>query len=135
MLKTVSKKDKEFMKKFVRFYFKRRELDLFLEKDKKSTKYKNKIKRLDNQIHKILFKYSILFDNNIITLYNIFRRIAKEEKATFITNDFKSFLIWVLEKLYKEKIINKKDYEILNKHIAKLNFSISLPGSILWKGI
>jgi hypothetical protein len=135
MLKTVSKKDKEFMKKFVRLYFKRHELDLFLEKNKKSVRYKNKIKKLDQKIQKFLPKYSILFDNDLTILYNIFTKIAKEEKVTFIINDFKSFLIWVLGGLYKEKIINKKSYEILNHRIAKLNFSISLLGSVLWKEI
>ncbi len=134
MKKGISKKDKEFMKKFVSLYFKRRELDLFLEKDKKNIGYKNKIKKLDSQIRRILPKYAILFENNLNVLFDVFGKVAKEEKATFITNDFKSFLRWTLDRLHEEKIINKKTYEVLSQYVVRLNFNLRLPGSILWKG-
>ena len=130
----VSKKEEKFIEKFIKLYFKRREFDIVFEKDKKDKESKDKIKKLDKEISKLLPNYPILFDNDLVALYGVFNKIAKDEKATFLVNNFKSFLEWTLDRLHKEKIIDKKTYEILNQHVARLNFNLKLPGSILWKG-
>jgi len=128
----VNKKEKEFMKSFIRLYI--QELELFFEKDKKSLKYKEKVRKVESSIQKKLPQYSILFDNDLKVLEKIFRETTKKEKANFIVNDFLSFLKWTIKRLYREKIIDKKVFEMLNSHISKINFNISLPGSVLWKG-
>jgi len=64
-MEKVSKKDKDFMRKFIKLYFRLRELDLYLEKDKKTQKYKDKVKKLENEMGKILPSYSHLFNNDL----------------------------------------------------------------------
>ncbi|MCK5624504.1 hypothetical protein KAI04_01555 [Candidatus Pacearchaeota archaeon] len=130
----VNQKDKNFMKSFVKLYFKRSELEMFLEKDKKSLKYKEKVKVLDEMILKKLPQYPVLFDNDLKVLEKFFREVAKKEKATFFTNDFLSFLKWIIQRLHKEKFINKKTAKFLNSKMSKLDFKVSLSASILWQG-
>lgn len=122
------------MKSFVKLYFKRSELEMFLEKDKKSLKYKEKVKVLDEMILKKLPQYPVLFDNDLKVLEKFFREVAKKEKATFFTNDFLSFLKWIIQRLHKEKFINKKTAKFLNSKMSKLDFKVSLSASILWQG-
>jgi len=120
----VTIKDKIFMKKFVRLYFKRRELDFIQEKYRKTEKHKNRTKALDEKIIKLLPQYPRLFDNDLRILYDILKKTGEKEKATFIVNDFKTFLRWTVDKLYTQKLISKKEYNYLEEIISKINLKI-----------
>ncbi|PIO07549.1 hypothetical protein COU59_03270 [Candidatus Pacearchaeota archaeon CG10_big_fil_rev_8_21_14_0_10_34_12] len=135
-MEKVSKKDKDFMRKFIKLYFRLRELDLYLEKDKKTQKYKDKVKKLENEMGKILPSYSHLFNNDLNVLNGVFGEVVKKEKIIFLLNDFEYFLKWTIKRLYNKKIINLETYKNLSVHIKKINLkdNLRLPGSVIWSG-
>src|SRR3989344_2819984 len=102
----VLKKEEKFIEEFINLYVEK--INLKFIKDKK------KLRGINKKIKSRLSNYLVLF-KSLNLLYKIFNKVKeKKKKEGYVFNgDFEFFLEWVFDELYKQKIINKKDYEKL----------------------
>tara|TARA_Y100000310_G_C20283703_1_gene623800 strand:+ start:6 stop:401 length:396 start_codon:yes stop_codon:yes gene_type:complete len=120
-------KKEKFIEKFVSFYIKKRELEYALML-KKNLDNKKDFEKANEEIISLLNKYSILFEDLRI-LEKFFNKVVEKESAKFVAGSFRIFLEWIFENLYKQKIINKKDFKGLEKWLSNAKFD-SKPISI-----
>lgn len=107
-------KSEKFIRDFVEIYIEK----YYLEID--SIKDEEKIRNINEKIKEMLPHYSILF-KDVKVLQNIFEEVKKGEVFTI---NFESFLNWIVQTLYEEKIIDEQVFNELNKQLSKLNFKI-----------
>lgn len=83
MKKRISSKERKFIEDFIRLYFRRREVELVLIKDKKNSKIKERLIRLNQKNKRYLLKYSLIFDTEFKIVSTLFNKIAKREENRF----------------------------------------------------
>ena len=110
----VLKKEEKFIEEFINLYVEK--INLKFIKDKK------KLRGINKKIKSRLSNYLVLF-KSLNLLYKIFNKVKeKKKKEGYVFNgDFEFFLEWVFDELYKQKIINKKDYEKLRDFLTKFS--------------
>jgi hypothetical protein len=113
-MKKINIKEKVFIKKFINLY-----IGII---DSEFNENKEKIGKANEKIIFMLEDYPILF-KDLGVLYNNFEKIKKKKKLKgFVFNgDFKFFLEWIFEELYKNKIVNKKTFDILTAWLINFN--------------
>lgn len=119
-VKVVDKgKRKEFIWKFLNLYS---DIYYFEIEEKDETKSKNAKK----EIFKLLPDYHYLFED-IDFLYKIYIEYFLENPDFILKNNFKSFMGWVFEELYNQKVVDKEVFGELKNFLNKFNIkSINL---------
>ncbi len=99
------------MEKFIQLYIKEAFLEIEIPKNKV------KIEKADNEINSLLKYYPILLED-VWVLYKSFNKVKKDE---YFSGEFRPFLAWLFDKLYSQKIANKKTHNFLIDWLSKYN--------------
>tara|TARA_Y100000310_G_scaffold312322_1_gene359500 strand:+ start:1201 stop:1596 length:396 start_codon:yes stop_codon:yes gene_type:complete len=113
-MKKINVKEEVFVRKFISLY-----IEII---DSEFRENKKKVEKTNEKIVFMLHDYPLLF-KDLGILYNSFEKIKKKKKSEgFVFNEeFKFFLEWTFEELYKNKIVNKKTFDILTAWLTNFN--------------
>lgn len=125
-------KDKKFIKDFIKLYINYRVAEFNLFREEKNSKIK--IKKLGKKVDFSLSKYKVLFED-MNFLERSFVKINKKQGVGFLSRDFRYFLRWIINRLYKKKIISRNLFKKLSKELEESNIRFINLGPLAGKHV
>lgn len=116
------KGEKKFIEGFVNLYVDYRFLEFKKIQKKITSDERKKFREFNDKINLSLRDYPILF-KDVNLLEKVFTKTVLKENSQLFAKTFVYFLNWIVDRLRKQKVISKKDYNILKTNLRKLEIS------------